>query len=346
MNAVAAPIEPDAPPALTRRRLLVAGGFLLVSAVSLALLLPQLADLPGMWERVAAGDHGWLALAFVFNAVALLGYVVLFRGVSVDGGESGRRIGLYESTLIMLAGNAASRLFASAGAGGVVLTAWALRRSGMDREQVTARMTTFLVLMYAVYMGALVVGGLGLWLGLLPGDAPLGMTLVPAAFGALVIVLALLLPRFKPGALATGVRSALTMMWPGLLGAVVYWGFSVAVLWACFHAFGEAPPTAVLVVAFFVGMLANTLPLPGGVGGVDGGMIGALVVFGVDAELAVLAVLAFRGFTFWLPIAPGIAAYFALRHVVAGWDAPPAPERVAVPVRRQPCQPGLELAAA
>jgi uncharacterized membrane protein YbhN (UPF0104 family) len=182
-------------------------------------------------------------------------------------------------------------------------------------------MTTFLVLMYAVYMGALVVGGLGLWLGVLPGDAPLAMTLVPAAFGALVIALALVLPRFKPGALAEGVRSALSFAGPGLTGAVVYWGFQVAVLWACFHAFGEAPPVAVLVVAFFVGMLANTLPLPGGVGGVDGGMIGALVAFGVDAELAVVAVLAFRGFTFWLPIAPGIAAYFALRRAVASWEA-------------------------
>ena len=340
--SAAAIAEPE-PPVLTRRRVILAAAFLVVSVASLALLLPQLADLPAMWERVTGGDHGWLALAFAFNLVALLGYVVLFRAVSIDGGDSGRRIGLYESALITLAGHAASRLFASAGAGGVVLTAWALRRSGMDRAQVTSRMTTFLVLMYAVYMSALVVGGLGLWLGLLPGDAPLGMTLVPAAFGALVIGLAMLLPRVRPGALADGVRSALAMAWPGLGGALVYWGFNVAVLWACFHAFGDAPPPAVLVVAFFVGMLANTLPLPGGVGGVDGGMIGALVVFGVDAELAVLAVLAYRGFTFWLPIVPGVAAYFALRRVVGEWDAPGAPERVAAPVRRQP-QPQLAAA--
>ena len=306
MSAAAVIAEPDIPPVLSGRRLLVAGAVLVVTAVSLVLLLPQLADLPGMWDRVAAGDGRWLALAFALNAVSLGGYVVLFRAVA-------GRIRLRDSALIMLAGNAASRLFASAGAGGVVLTAWALRRSGMEREQVTERMTTFLVLMYAVYMAALVVGGLGLWLGLLPGGAPVGMTLVPAAFGALVIALALLLARHRPGAMAAGVRSALRFAVPGLTGAIVYWGVQVAVLWACFHAFGEAPPAAVLVVAFFVGMLANTLPLPGGVGGVDGGMIGALVAFGVDAELAVVAVLAFRGFTFWLPIVPGVVAYFALR---------------------------------
>jgi uncharacterized membrane protein YbhN (UPF0104 family) len=340
MNAAAAPELVDEPPALTRRRLVVGGLIALVSLVSLALLLPQLADLPAMWDRVAAGDPGWLALAFAFNAVSLAGYVVLFRAVS-----SGRRIGLRESTLIMLAGNAASRLFASAGAGGVVLTAWALRKSGMDRETVTARMTTFLVLMYAVYMGALVVGGLGLWLGVLPGDAPVAMTLVPAAFGAAVIVAAIVFGRVRGGALGEGVRGALGMARLGLPGAAIYWGFNVAVLWACFHAFGAAPPTAVLVVAFFVGMLANTLPLPGGVGGVDGGMIGALVVFGVDAELAVVAVLAYRGFSFWLPIVPGVAAYFALRRVVAGWESP-APARVVAPapvVRRS--QPRVAAAA-
>ena len=57
-----------------------------------------------------------------------------------------------------------------------------------------------------------------------------------------------------------------------------------------------------LVQAFFVGMLGNLLPIPGGVGGVEGGMIGAFAAFGVDAGLAVVAVLVFRAFTFWLPL--------------------------------------------
>ena len=52
-------------------------------------------------------------------------------------------------------------------------------------------------------------------------------------------------------------------------------------------------------------MLGNLLPLPGGIGGVDGGMIGAFAAFNVDAGLAVVAVLAYRGFTFWLPTVPG-----------------------------------------
>jgi uncharacterized protein (TIRG00374 family) len=96
------------------------------------------------------------------------------------------------------------------------------------------------------------------------------------------------------------------------------------VLWAAFHAFGEPPPPAVLIQAFFVGMLGNLLPMPGGVGGVEGGMIGALVAFGVDGGLAVVAVLTFRAFTFWLPLIPGVIAYFQLRQTVERWRREPA----------------------
>ena len=113
---------------------------------------------------------------------------------------------------------------------------------------------------------------------------------------------------------------------PALLGAVLFWAFQIAVLWAAFHAFGDAPPLAVLVQAFFVGMLGNLLPMPGGVGGVEGGMIGAFVAFGVDSGLAVVAVLVYRAFTFWLPLVPGVIAYFRLRRTVERWR----PERAAL----------------
>ena len=74
-----------------------------------------------------------------------------------------------------------------------------------------------------------------------------------------------------------------------------------------------------LVQAFFVGMLGNLLPMPGGVGGVEGGMIASLVAFGVDGGLAVVAVLVYRAFTFWLPLIPGVIAYFQLRKTVERW---------------------------
>jgi uncharacterized protein (TIRG00374 family) len=106
---------------------------------------------------------------------------------------------------------------------------------------------------------------------------------------------------------------------PAILGSIGYWAFNVAVLWASFRAFGESPSWAVLVMGFLVGMLGNLLPLPGGVGGVDGGMIGAFIGFGVDDGLAVVAVLTYRAFAFWLPTIPGAIAFFQLRRTVTRW---------------------------
>ena len=125
-----------------------------------------------------------------------------------------------------------------------------------------------------------------------------------------------------PAATSAGLHDAIAHIRsknPALLGAVLFWAFQIAVLWAAFHAFGTPPPLAVLIQAFFVGMLGNLLPIPGGVGGVEGGMIGAFAAFGVDAGLAVVAVLVFRAFTFWLPLLPGVIAFFRLRARVEEW---------------------------
>jgi uncharacterized membrane protein YbhN (UPF0104 family) len=125
-----------------------------------------------------------------------------------------------------------------------------------------------------------------------------------------------------PALAASGIRTAIALArgrdWR-LLGAPAWWGFEIGVLWACFRAFGSAPPLTVIWMAYFVGMLGNLLPVPGGIGGVEGGMIGALVAFGVDFNLAVLAVLAYRGISFWLPTIPGLVAYLQLRRTVARW---------------------------
>jgi uncharacterized protein (TIRG00374 family) len=109
---------------------------------------------------------------------------------------------------------------------------------------------------------------------------------------------------------------------PRLLGGVAWWAFDVAVLWACFKAFDEVPPLAVLAMGYFVGMLGNLLPLPAGIGGVDGGMIGAFAAFGVPAGLALVAVLTYRVFAFWLPTIPGVLAYGQLRRSPGGTSAP------------------------
>jgi len=332
---------------LTRGRLL---GLLVFVASALAFLyfvLPKLLGLNETWNRIQHGNAWWLALAALLEVCSFLGYIVLFRGVFIKGHS---RIGWPESYQITMASLAATRLFAAAGAGGIALTAWALRRSGMGRRTVASRMIAFMALLYGVYMVAMVIDGVGLYIGVIPGPAPFAITIVPAIFGAVVISLFLgiaMLPAdinrvigplsagrrgvarlalrlsAASATAATGVRTAIDLVrerHPYLLGAVAWWGFDIAVLWACFHAFGGSPPKGVIVMSYFVGMLANTLPLPGGIGGVDGGMIGAFTAFGVNVELSVVAVLAYRAFAFWLPTLPGAVAYLQLRRTVHRWS--------------------------
>jgi uncharacterized protein (TIRG00374 family) len=332
----------------TRRRLIGSVLFVISAVAFMYFVLPKLLGLRQTWNRLQQGDVWWLLVAFVLEAISFVGYVVLFRAVFLDREN---RIDWKASYLITMASLVATRLFAAAGAGGIALTVWALRRSGMPSRTVASRMIAFLVILYAVYMVTLVIDGLGLYLGLWAATppAPFAITVVPAIFGAVVILLFLgmsLLPddfdrlvgRWTwntgqlgaatrriakgPAAAAAAVRTALALLRsrnPNLLGALVWWGFDIATLWACFHAFGASPNKAVIVMAYFVGWIGNTLPLPGGIGGVEGGMIGAFSAFGVNVETAVVAVLAYRAFSFWLPTLPGAVAYFQLRRTVSRW---------------------------
>ena len=342
--------DDDEPPRLqfTARNLLVLGGFLVASIAALYYLLPQLAGLEDTWHRIEDGSPYWMFWALLFTVGMFGGYVMMFRGVFVRA-PGGERIGWRESYQITMAGLAASRIFAAGGAGGLVLMAWALRRAGMRRRVVADTTLSFLILTYFPYVAALIVCGLGLRLGIFPGEAPFGLTVVPAVFAFMALAIGLsiaLIPtdlqrrlggwereggRFAqiaqnlahvPASASAGMRDALAHVRsrdPALTGAFLFWAFQILVLWAAFKAFGDSPPAAVLVQAFFCGMLGNLLPMPGGVGGVEGGMIASFVAFGVDGGLAVVAVLVYRAFTFWLPLIPGVIAYFQLRRTVERW---------------------------
>jgi uncharacterized membrane protein YbhN (UPF0104 family) len=219
----------------------------------------------------------------------------------------------------------------------------------MEPRLVACRMVAFLVLLYVIYAGSMLIDGLGLGTGLFPGGGSFALTYVPAIAAAVLFAAAgalTLLPgdierrmdrwasgsgrlthwlaraATVPALTASGVRTAFDVIRSrdaGLLGALAWWGFDISVLWAMFHAFGAPPPFTVIWMAYFIGTLGNLLPLPGGLGGVEGGMIGAFAAFGVNLELAVLAVLSYRAISFWLPTVPGAVAYFQLRRTVAHW---------------------------
>jgi uncharacterized membrane protein YbhN (UPF0104 family) len=249
------------------------------------------------WSLVRSADPAWMAPAALAEAGSYTGWIVLLRTVAGDA-----RVGWAASARITLAGVAA-----------------------------------LLVALYGVFLAALALLGTLLYAGVLHGPAPASLTLVPAAFAAAVMATVVVLaatttrPR-RPGArgaaragwlLAAGPRllgEGLRRVWtlarrrePGLAGALLWWACDAVALWCGYRAFGGTPALGVLAVAYLVGQLGNLLPFPGGAGGVDGALIGALIALGAGPGDAALAVLAYRGISFWLPTAPGVAAYLSLR---------------------------------
>jgi uncharacterized protein (TIRG00374 family) len=342
---------------LNDRRKLVSGLLVvMLLVVAIYVLFPKIVGADEAVDKLDEATWYWVLIAIGFNVLAFAAYVALFRGVlgGTREDEVHRRLDLRASYLITMAGLAATRIFSAAGAGGIVLTYWALRKAGMPRRRAACRMVAFLILTYFVYTAGLVIFGVLLRVGVLPGEAPLAGTVVPAAISggliALFLMIALIPQDFErriehyaggyrrarhlrriatgPATLATGVRTAIAYLrhpGRGLLavgGAVGFWAANIGILWASFEAFGGDVPVGVLVQGFFVGMAANLIPSPaGGVGAVDAGMIGAFAIFGIDDSIVFPAVLTYRVIAFWLPIPPGIIAFLQLRSTVAVWES-------------------------
>ena len=343
------------------KRLIETAVAVVLLLVAIYVLVPKLFDLQDALGKIDQGDPVWIAVGIACCVVMFAAYVALFRGVV---GEKVIHLEWGESYQITMAGLAATRLFSAGGAGGILLTYWALRKAGMERRQAVCRMVAFLVVLYSVYLAALVIFGVLLRTGVLSGDAPLSGTVIPAALAGLAIVIGLLIAllpddferrierhtsgRFgriaksiasAPATFAQGTRTAIAFVRhpsAGALafgGAIGFWGANIAILWASFHAFDVSVPLGVVIQGFFLGMLANLIPFaPGGVGTVDAGMIGAFVLFGVPSADVFPAVLTYRVIAFWLPIPPGIIAFFQLRNTVSRWEREgrERPERIGV----------------
>lgn len=339
-----------------KRRIASVGLAFVLLVVGIYVLLPKVAGVGGALHRLDDPSWVWLGVGAAFNAFSFAAYAVTFRSLMTRRSDARveRRLDLRASYHVTMAGFAATTLLSAAGAGGIALTYWALRRAGMPRRETAAREVAFLALLYTLYLLAIVVFGVLLWTGVLPGPAPVGATIVPAglAAGALALICLLaLIPRdierrlgrlggraqgsallsralAAPATVSAGVRLALAhVRHPrsggiALLGAIGYWAGEVGILWASFEAFGQGVPFAVLVQGFFIGMAANLLPSPAaGVGTLDAGLIGAFLVFDVPSGTVFPAVLAFRLVGFWLPIVPGVVSYFRLRRRVGRWQA-------------------------
>src|SRR5829696_2050440 len=250
------------PRALARRALwpavaVVAGALAIVAAGG---PLQTFAEALG---RALDADPRWVAAGVAFELLSFVGHIALLWRV---GSRASARLGLRASAEITLGGAAATRLLPTGGVGGAALTLWALRRAGLGLREATRTLFAFLAVLYSVFLASIAVTGGGIALGLFHADGPPALGAVPAGVAMLAMAAALGLAARRPAtaearsrarevadALGAGVREALVLVRGGdvrLLGAVAWWAFDGAVLWAMLHALGAPPALAVVVLAY------------------------------------------------------------------------------------------------
>jgi uncharacterized protein (TIRG00374 family) len=321
------------PPELNQRRLrsrlLIALG-LFAAVIAVITLLPGLTSLR---TRFAHAEPGWLALGVVLKLLSGLSYVLIFRAVFCS------RMKWRHSLQIGLSELGANALFPTGGAGGLALGAWALRRGGMPASRIARRTVAFFLLTSIANVLGVAILGIGLALGVFPNHLSLALTVLPAAAAVLAIVGTLALgrlagrlhSRYQPeragskrvaalGAIADGVNEALVLLREHdrqlIAGAIGYLAFDVMIVWATFHAFGSSPDLVIIWIAYLIGELGGLLPVPGGIGGVDLGLVGTFVLYGVGVTAATAAVLAYRTIALWVPALVGTAAFVGLRRTL------------------------------
>ncbi len=300
--------------------------------VAIGLLAWLAPGLDSIRSRLDHADPAWLVLGVGLEVASCACYVLMFGPVFCE------RMALRTSVEIGLAELGVGSLIPAGGLGGLALGVWALRRSGMPTDQVATRSVAFFLIKCAANFAAVAVVGIAMWLGVGPHEPP-ALTILPAALALAVMGGVAALPLFLRRAsgdgraaravrtIGRGVSEALRLLATGnpaiILGSLGYWAFDNMVLWACFHAFGVSPALTVVLMGYLIGQLGGLLPIPGGLGGVEGGLVGTLVVYGVSVRDAVAAVLAYRVIQFWIPLLLSLPAFVSLQR---GLNRPERPD--------------------
>lgn len=294
---------------------------LIAMATGLFLAVPSLHDVS---HEILRMGIGWVLIAIGLEILSCVGYVVVFLLVF---DRAPRRFG----TRVALSELAFGAAVALGGAGSVAVGAWLLIERGARPGPVAERSAVLFLLTSGINVITLALAGLGLWVGILPGNNDLLLSLVPGAVGVAIFVGFLMLPWFNDrlivnrfeGRAATWAaamsetirasrRELFSFDWR-LLGAFAYLWFDIAVLWVCFKALGFDAPVASLVLAYQIGYLSNLIPIPGGIGVLDGSLVGMLVLYGFNDTMSTSATIVYHAISLWVPATWGTIAFLLLR---------------------------------
>jgi uncharacterized protein (TIRG00374 family) len=306
----------------------------------IALVAIAITALPGLGEvraRLDDADPVWIVAVIVAEIGSCAGYLLVFRSTFCPQMSWGLS---YDIAMAELAANS---LLPTGGAGGLALGVWALNKAGMSTEHIARRTVAFFLLTSVPNFAGVVLVGLAMFAGILPGDASPVLTLVPALIAAGVILVVWLSPELlrKFGAplahgdaddwighARKGIRSGLVAAADGVelaksllrarsfgvvVGSFSYMAFDIAALGFAFAAIGPVPTFGVLVLGYLIGQLGNLVPVPGGIGGTEGALVGIFALFHVNVSLAAAAVLIYRLFQLVIPALLGAPAFVMLR---------------------------------
>jgi uncharacterized membrane protein YbhN (UPF0104 family) len=306
------------------RRSLRNGFITLVLAGALVVgLLLGIPGLKGVATTVSKMEPQWVVVGVLFEVLSCASYVLAFLQVF-------ERAPLRVGARVALSEEAFGAAVSLGGAGSLAVGAWLMVERGAPARRIAERSAVLFLYTSAINVITLILAGVGLFLGL-PGPGNPLLSIVPAAVGVLVLVLFLLLPRYvdrivrrvRPGRLhtfltetAVSVRDTERLVFRPdwrIVGAIGYLWFDIAVLFACFAAAGHVPPLAPVVLAYQIGYLSNFIPVPGGIGVLDGSMIGMLVLYGVGGTVATAATLVYHAISLWVPAIWGTIAFIALQ---------------------------------
>jgi uncharacterized membrane protein YbhN (UPF0104 family) len=304
----------------------------LIWTVALAVLLITIGlavpGLRGVLDRLTHAKVGWVVLGVGLEVASCLGYVILVRLVL-------RRAPAREVRRLAWAEMAFGAVVPVGGAGGLAVGAWALRAWGVSWRRIANRSAVIFLLTSAVNTAVLGLAAFGLLVGLGEGRDAGWLAIVPTLVSIVALTFFLSLPLWiDRGEKASGegrVNKALRGLaswvrategvafkpnWR-LLGAPAYLLFDITVLWCCLRAFGSHPSVLAVVVGYQVGYLANLLPIPGGIGVLEGGPLGALLLYGLPAAPTATAVIVYHAIALWVPALGGTIGFARLRGAVA-----------------------------
>lgn len=346
-------------------------GRIFTYAVFLLIVFGIVKLVPTIWADVKAGDPRDVAVAIPMEILSILGYVLLFWAVygaaarmgSRDADTPIRALGLKESMQLTTSRLALGDTLPGGGATGFAVQFWALARAGFSAAQISRTTTAFLVLSNTVMTAMIVVLGVLIGSGLVEGNLHPALTWIPAAIAAAIVVTVLLFARkgrdFTPPDPAS--RPALTGRFaklrgllrdvgdrlpPGandamhiirrpwaITGMLANPGFDFVAFYLGISAVTEPIALPVMLLAYFIGQVGSLIPLPGGIGGVQGLAIGVLVAGGMPAHSATAGVLVWTGVALGTQIVWGLFEYWFLRKSIKRWQAEngDAPAETAAP---------------